>query len=235
MQLSKRLEMLASMVTVGGRLADVGTDHAYLPIALLKSGRISAAIAMDVREGPLVRAKTHIEEAELSSYIETRLSDGLEKPMPGEADTIVIAGMGGPLINRISQAHPEVAESTGELILQPQSEIGDTRRFLAETGFEIVQEEMVVEDGKYYPMMRVVPGKAYRLTDIQQEFGPLLIEKKHPVLIEWLALEKKKCGAILEKIKDAENAGNVRTGQRKEQVRARQKMIQAVLENRKEL
>ena len=97
MKLSKRLEMIASFVKPGSRLADIGTDHGYIPIALTERGVILSALAMDVRKGPLERAREHIGEAGLAEQIETRLSDGLEKLKAGEADTVVIAGMGGEL------------------------------------------------------------------------------------------------------------------------------------------
>ena len=93
MKLSDRLEMIASFVEHGNRLADIGTDHGYVPIYLVQTGRVPSALAMDVRKGPLLRAEEHIREAGLSGRIQTRLSDGLKKLAPGEADTVVIAGM----------------------------------------------------------------------------------------------------------------------------------------------
>ena len=146
MQLSKRLEAIASMVTPGNRLVDVGCDHGYLPIALVRRQIIPSAIAMDVRSGPLGRAKENIEAYGLNPYIETRLSDGLEALQPGEGDTLSVAGMGGPLIERILSRNVEVSESFQELILQPQSEIGNFRRYLVECGFTVSQEDMVWED-----------------------------------------------------------------------------------------
>ena len=97
MQLSLRLSAIAGLVTRGNRLVDVGCDHGYLPVALYLDGKIPKAIAMDVRKGPLSRAQEHISQYGLNTYIETRLSDGLEALKPGEGDTLVIAGMGGPL------------------------------------------------------------------------------------------------------------------------------------------
>lgn len=100
-RLSKRLERLGCYVTKGNRLADIGTDHAYLSIALVQAGRIPSAIAADVNEGPLLRAGEHIRAAGLSRQVETRLSDGLSRFQSDEADTVVIAGMGGQLMRRI--------------------------------------------------------------------------------------------------------------------------------------
>lgn len=100
-QLSKRMSALASLVTEGSRLADIGTDHGYIPIALVQKGRIPSALAMDVGKGPLSRAREHIHSQGLDTYIETRLSDGLTELHEGEADTVLIAGMGGMLMKRI--------------------------------------------------------------------------------------------------------------------------------------
>ena len=111
MQLSLRLQTIADMVTEGGVLADVGCDHGYLPVYLVLNKRITGAIAMDVGKGPLSRAKEHILAYGLEQYIETRLSDGLTALKPGEADTLVIAGMGGPLMEQILKKGSLVAKS----------------------------------------------------------------------------------------------------------------------------
>ena len=108
MQLSKRLAAVARLVSAGSRLADVGTDHGYVPISLVCEGKIPSAIAMDVNRGPLNRARAHIKAQGLEKYIDTRLSDGLAALAPGEADSVLIAGMGGMLMMRIlsqGQAH----------------------------------------------------------------------------------------------------------------------------------
>ena len=101
MKLSKRLELVASFVPKGSRIADIGTDHGHLPICLVEQGICPGAVAMDVGRGPLGRANAHIREHGLSGVIETRLSDGLARLRPGEADTVVMAGMGGQLVIHI--------------------------------------------------------------------------------------------------------------------------------------
>ena len=107
MQLSKRLSAVAEFVTPGGCLVDVGTDHGYVPIALLEQKKISSAIAMDVNRGPLERAREHIAQYQMGDYIETRLSDGLHALRAGEGDSLLIAGMGGGLTIRIlSEGEP---------------------------------------------------------------------------------------------------------------------------------
>ena len=101
MKLSKRLETVASFVPKGSNIADIGTDHGYVPIYLVREGQAEHAVAMDVRKGPLERARAHVAEAGLGSRIDVRLSDGLAGLKPGEADCVVIAGMGGELIIHI--------------------------------------------------------------------------------------------------------------------------------------
>ena len=152
------MSAIARLVTRGNRLADVGCDHGYIPIALTEAGVIPGAIAMDVNEGRLSGPEEYIEIG-CSTVHETRLSDGLEALEPGEADTLLIAGMGGCLTVDILNARLETVHSMKELILQPQSDIDRVRRCLAENGFLIIQEDMVCEDGKYYQMMKAVPGK----------------------------------------------------------------------------
>lgn len=162
MELSRRLQAVAAMVTAGYTLADIGTDHAYIPIYLVEHQIVPRAMAMDINEGPLDRARAHVEEHGLTGQIALRLSDGMKELRPGEAQSAVIAGMGGTLMIRILQDSKEMVESLRECILQPQSEIAKVRAFLLQEGFLFIQEDMVEEDGKFYPMMKVVPRTAAR-------------------------------------------------------------------------
>ncbi len=202
-QLSMRLSAVADMVTITGILADVGTDHGYIPVFLAGEKRIQRAIAMDVNQGPLKRAQEHIRQYGLEDRISTRLSDGLEALRPGEADSIVIAGMGGALMKRILAQGEEAARTAKELILQPQSEIMEFRRFLWESSYEITEENMVFEDGKYYPMMRAVScDKKQKEPDILAlKYGEKLLQQKHPVLCQYLQWQKEQKKRILENLK----------------------------------
>ncbi|MCD8300019.1 MAG: class I SAM-dependent methyltransferase [Clostridiales bacterium] len=198
-RLSARLTALAEMVTRGNRLADVGCDHGYLPIWLCLEDRIPSAIAMDVKPGPLSRAEGHITEFDLTDRIETRLSDGLENLGEDEADTILIAGMGGMLMRRILTDRA-IPESVTELVLQPQSDVAEVRRCVREIGFHIVDEDMVYEDGKYYPMMRCTRGLSPEYSELEDEFGPVLLAKKHPVLRQYLGYQLTLTEGILSKL-----------------------------------
>ena len=191
------------MVTAGNCLADVGTDHGYVPIYLYERNVIPRAIAMDVNKGPLERAALHIAESGMKDVIETRLSDGLTALRPKEADSIVIAGMGGPLMIRILSAYPEVAASAKELILQPQSEIAEVRIWLYEQGYEIVEEHMVYEEGKYYPMFKAVKNpEAKKLSYLEYKFGRLEVLKEKEVLKEFILRELSNKQNILQKLEE---------------------------------
>ena len=157
-KLSERLSAVAAFVAEGNRLCDVGCDHAFLPIALVQAGRIPSAIAMDVRKGPLAIAAGNIAEAGLESRIETRLSDGLEALQAQEADSVVLAGMGGQLMLDILAKGIDAARTAKEWVLQPQSDVRRVRQWLRMSGFAIADEEMVCERGKFYPVLRVMAG-----------------------------------------------------------------------------
>jgi len=183
--------MLADMVSEGNFLVDVGCDHGFLSIWLVQRGKCPRALAMDVRKGPLAAAQSHLEEAGLTKYIETRLSDGLKAYGVGEAQTMVCAGMGGPLMAKILADSYEKALSLKELILQPQSEIREFREFLRTNGFRIVEEDAVLEEGKYYFAMKAVPELTDVVPDVQLQclydtYGEFLLKRKHPVLREYL-------------------------------------------------
>lgn len=227
MQLSKRLSAITRLVTKGNRLADVGCDHGYIPIALAEAGVISGAIAMDVNEGPLERARQNISKSAAAPYIETRLSDGLEGLEPGEAETLLIAGMGGCLTVDILKAGMETVRSMKEVILQPQSDIDKVRRFLAKNGFLIIQEDMVCEDGKYYQMMRAVPGKMEYDREIFFLYGRLLLEQRHPVLQAYLKKKQHNNEKILARIQEQ---GQSKSEKRTAEIRQEMQKISSALE-----
>ena len=203
MELSKRLTAVADMVSKGNVVCDVGCDHGYVSIYLVRERISPRVIAMDVRKGPLAQAKEHIRMYGLEEYIETRLSDGVDALSVGEADTLILAGMGGRLMEGILTRGMEKVTRMKELILQPQSEIAAFRKFLRETGFKITSEDMVFEDGKFYPMMRVVPRKQGAVVETDEQeledlSGGLLLEQKHPVLFQYLNYQKEKLTQLLQ-------------------------------------
>lgn len=157
--LSKRMAAVADLVPRGVSACDIGCDHGFVAIYLVREHICPRVIAMDINRGPLSRAREHIESAGLSSYIETRLSDGMEKLNIGEAECIIAAGMGGRLTVKILNDFPEKRKSLRYLVLQPQSELAFVRRYLRSEGLMIRKEDMVSEDGKFYPMMLAEVGK----------------------------------------------------------------------------
>ena len=209
MELSKRLKTVADMVTRGSTVADIGCDHGYVSIYLVKEKLAMDVIAMDVNKGPLECARQNVEREGLAQYIELRLSDGLKALSVGEVNSIICAGMGGRLVVKILTEGKEILSKVKELILQPQSEIQLVRKFLYENGFEIVQENMVLDDGKYYQMMRAVKlekmqsgsellnSEMTSITEVEAKYGPCLLKIQHPVLKEFLLLEKNKYEGIL--------------------------------------
>ena len=150
-ELSARLKRIADMVSAGNVVCDVGCDHGFVSIYLMQKQIATKVYAMDVRKGPLDRAKEHIEAYGLAEKIETRLSDGVEKLCVGEAEAMVLAGMGGKLMQKILSEGRDKCQSMKELVLGPQSEVVQFRAFLRKEGYRIVEEDMILEDGKFYP------------------------------------------------------------------------------------
>lgn len=224
MQLSKRLEAVASFVTEGNRVVDVGTDHGYIPIYLVETGKTKEAIAMDINQGPLERAESNIKKSGLEDKIKTRLSDGLQNLKKDEGDTVVIAGMGGGLIIKILSEGKELIEGMKELVLSPQSEIPLVRKYLEMEEFSIIKETIIKEDGKYYFIMKVVPGKKKsEEMSPQQElydyFGEYLLKNANPLLKEFL-LKEQYTSCVLEEELSKQNseAGKLRLEEIRQQI-----------------
>ena len=157
-ELSPRLAMVADMIPRGMRLADVGTDHAYLPTALVQQGKITSAIAADLRPGPLSRAKSTVQEYGLQENIRFRLCDGLKGIGPDEVDAVVIAGMGGETISMILGAAPWTREQNTALVLQPMSSMLELRVWLEKNGYNITKERLAQEGDTLYTAFFVQAG-----------------------------------------------------------------------------
>ena len=199
-QLPKRLETIIERMPDAGCLADIGCDHAYVAIEAVRRGRAACALACDVRKGPLQQAAEHILCAGLAGKIETRLSDGLEKVAPGEADTVVVAGMGGPLMERILQGR---LRDFAHFVLSPQSEIPHFRRFLLTEGMQIDEETMLIDEGKYYVILNVskradaTSSDSMYVTEEDFLYGGRLLHRLDPVLKSFLEKEKTRYEGIL--------------------------------------
>ncbi len=203
-EISIRLKMIADLVTPGARVADIGCDHAYTDIYLASKGEIKSIIAMDLRKGPLEKARENVALAGFSDIIELRLSDGFEKLNKGETDTAIISGMGGRLITSIIEKGEAVFTEGYRLILSPQTEPDILRNYLLEAGFVIEDEDMCFDEGKYYVAIiaRYTENEIERkLTEEEALYGPVLIKNKNKVLLEYLDLEIKKRLKVIEELK----------------------------------
>lgn len=215
-RMSSRLHTVADMITPGMTVADIGTDHGYIPIYQVMTGRAEHAYACDVALGPLGRARDNVSLYHVEDRVKLVLSDGLdgfsgdEEELP---ECIVIAGMGGSLVCRILDSGRKIACHAKELVLSPHSEWYEVRSYLFENGFGIVDENMIKEDGKFYVIIKAVPIKAGECEDClcftrgavmdkaELHFGPVLLNKKHPVLLEYLEKERDTCCKILYNLK----------------------------------
>ena len=230
MELSARLEAVAGMVTKGNRVCDVGCDHGYISIYLVKNGISPYVYAMDVNKGPLERAKEHIMAYGFDDKIETILSDGLTALKDRKSDALVCAGMGGKLVIKILTEGMDKVKEMGELVLQPQSEIHLVRAFLREQGFYIDKEDMVYEDGKYYPMMHILvhSDEQNEENPLFDRFGPVLLKEKHPVLKSFLEYTKDTLDEIDKKLAAEEKTDKIE--KRIIELKMQQKEVEAAMQ-----
>lgn len=182
MDLPKRLAALAAFIPHGSIAADIGTDHAYLPIFLVKRGICRFVIATDLREGPYRSAEHKIKEHALEGCIGLRLGDGLKPLKPGEVEVLVLSGMGGNTIKGILAGSPETLTGIKKLVMQPMTDAGDLRVWLAANGWKIADEELVEDDGRIYVIIAAEPGREVTYDPVYLELGPRLLEKKSPLL-----------------------------------------------------
>lgn len=204
--MSSRLKTIAAFVSEGMCVADIGTDHGYIPIYLTSEGMTDKAYAMDVNRGPLERAGENIRKEGLDGRIECILSDGMEK-LPIDADSVVIAGMGGDLMEQILMGGEDRLFRLSELVLSPQSHWEKVRRFLHSHGFAIEKEALIKEDGKYYIVIKAVRGRESYRESWQYSYGTYLTGLKNPLMKEYLKKELKDKQKILDSFegKDSEH------------------------------
>lgn len=238
MKLSDRLEMVVSFVDRTNAAADIGTDHGHVPVELVRRGIAARACAMDVRKGPLSKAEESIRAAGLEDKIKARLSDGVQGLLPGEADAVIIAGMGGELIIHILEQGSHMWDTVSQWVLSPHSELHKVRRWLFENGFPIKREAMVHEDGKYYTVFDVgkrEPGAASAgrndgsASNLDRNFryGEYLIRTGNPVFMEYLREEERNLLSLAERLKK-QAAGSVRAAASLKEVEEKLKENQEV-------
>jgi len=197
LNLTPRLKIIADSIQGFETLADIGSDHAYLPIYLIKSGRVKSIIATDVNSGPAEISRKRIKNHGLEPKISVREGNGLRAINPGEAEVIVIAGMGGILIGDILDKGIDAAKSAKLLILQPMRDSEKVRKWLLEHGFHIIDEELVKDQDKIYEVIWSQPGEEAGEAKGLLLIGEKIIEKKHPLLEEFIYRKVKELEKIM--------------------------------------
>lgn len=182
MHIDKRLETIAALVLPHCVLADIGTDHAYLPVWLLEQGKIDHAIAGDIAEGPCQAARNTVTMHNLASQVEVRLGSGLSVLTPGEADCIAVAGMGAATIISILEADMEIAKGARLLVLQPMAGAAALRAWLIGNGWQLVAEELVDDEPHFYEIIAAQRGQATLGDEAELTVGPVLLAQGHPLL-----------------------------------------------------
>lgn len=202
MRLDDRLQALADFVPEGSRVADVGTDHAYLALELIKSGRADFVVASDKNSGPLEAANRSVREQGWDDKISIRQGDGLAVLKPGEVDTVCIAGMGGVLMTEILTAGAAVVKKLRRLVLQPMNGTAELRRWLYRHAWHIADETLAVDDGRIYEIVCAEKGREKMPDALTLLLGPKLWEKKPPLLrhhIEQLLFQTRRIKGDMDK------------------------------------
>ena len=198
--LPPRLEKIASLVLAGAKVADVGTDHAYLPLYLIQEGIATFVIATDLHPGPLAIAQKNAAHAR---EIDFRLADGLSAVLPDEVDTIVIAGMGGETICHVLNKAIWTNVSNHRLILQPQTKIAELMAFLSENRFMVTAQHLVRDKGRIYPIYEVQPGEMSPPQGVEKLIHHSLLERRDPLLHDYLRNQIKKRERVAESLQHA--------------------------------
>lgn len=202
MKLTDRLLKIAELVSEGKKVADIGTDHGYIPVYLLNKNKIKYAILADVNKGPLENARKEVKYNKLESKVDLRLGSGLEVLKPNEVDEVIIAGMGGILISELLEVKKDVAHSVEKLILQPMQAQGELRKYLYNNGYEIIDEVLVKEDFRIYEIIiaKYTGKNTYIENNIYYEIGNKLISNKDELLEDFINKKVKSYQSIIDKL-----------------------------------
>lgn len=208
MELSIRLKTIASMVDKCNCIADIGTDHGYIPIELIKNNICVKAIASDINKGPVKKANMNITLEDLQEKIDCRLGAGLTTVKVGEVQGIIIAGMGGNLIRDIIEQGLYVFKKSNFAVLQPVQNPEVLREYIYKSGYDIVDEELCIDENKFYEIIKIhYNDKVKKIDSIFYEIGKALIDKKHPLISEFIKFKIINYNKILNNIKeDTESA-----------------------------
>jgi len=187
LDISLRLKCIANQIDPCNSIADIGTDHGYIPIYLIKQGKCKTAIASDINKGPVEKAIFNVAIQNMESVISCRLGAGLNILKANEVDSIIIAGMGGNLIRDIIEDDLKIFKSMDYAVLQPVQNPEILRKYLLEKGFDIIDEDLCKDEGKYYEIIKVKFGiHPIKKEKVFYEISEKLILKKHPLLKQYL-------------------------------------------------
>ena len=227
--LSKRLQVVADYVEKGARLADIGSDHAYLPCYLAQNERIDFAVAGEVVKGPYLNAVNEVTRLELEETVEVRLGDGLRVLKDEDRITaITIAGVGGPLIRRILEEGRQLNKRTGSetLILQPNVNEETVRQYLMNEHYRIVSETIIEENDKIYEIIKAEPTEQKPLyDDLDLLFGPYLRKEKDPVFIKKWTNETQKLTYVIGQMEKADKKDEAKMNELKKRLELIREMI----------
>ena len=205
-KLDERLSAVVSFVLSGKPIADIGTDHAYLPVYIAINDICPYVIAIDKRQMPYNKASKLVDLLALQNRIFVRMGDGLNALYPGEVSTVTIAGLGGQLIiNILMQDTKEVLSKVERLVLQPQKNVDTLRQWLSENSWCITGEKMAYDDGFYYPVICAEPGKM-QLNNVQKIYGPCLLKNPTPRFRDYLRQKLTNLDALIQQLEQKEGA-----------------------------
>lgn len=204
--LKGRLRAIADKVPECRIMADIGTDHAYIPIYLIQQNKCIKAIASDVVLGPVKVANRNISKYKLQGSIETRLGSGMETLGVNEAEVIVIAGMGGTLLAELLEAQAEKTIHTTAMILQPMNDLDIVRKWLYDHKFDIYDEELVAEGNKIYCILAArYDGRHKEYTEFQLHIGEKLTDKGDPLLVPYCEMKLRQLERVLKQLESMED------------------------------
>ncbi|MBQ2995183.1 MAG: SAM-dependent methyltransferase [Peptococcaceae bacterium] len=205
-KLSQRLQAIADMVPAGAKVADIGTDHGFLPCYLAQSGKAEQVIACDVNAQPLALAQKNIADYNVADKVSTRLGDGLAVIKPGEVDVVTIAGMGGALMIDILDASPLVVDRLKRIVLQPNVGAEAVRIWAEKNRWQIVAEELVKENDIFSVIIVLEQGRSDRfMSAVELYLGPKLLADHHPLLGLYISEEWEKTQHILEQLSKSDS------------------------------
>lgn len=204
MRIKKRLQLIATKIPKGSKIADIGTDHAYLPIYLVTEGICPKVIATEILPGPYLKAKENIEKFGFVDCIELRYGSGFKPLIPKESDIAVISGMGAMTIIDILEESKQIASSFQNIILQPMKNVVELRKYLLTHCYKIIDEDVCKEGRKFYEVLTVKSVETLAFVETDVLFGPVLRHKKDPITVSYMKYQEKRLKMIIESLKDSQ-------------------------------